>query len=104
MARSVALCDSDGTVALGTPQQQHPPPSFSAASLPVKKMAPIPIPSGSGESWRSEGDVHSALGESYVNGARRHLRVTGVGRSTQEEEEEEEPDADRRVLGLLAQI
>ena len=51
----------------------------------------------------SEGDVRSALGESCVDGARRHPRVTGVGRSIQEEEEEEGLGADGGVPGLLAQ-
>jgi len=37
----------------------------------------------------SEGDVRSALGESYVDGVRRHSCVISVGRSTQEEEEDE---------------
>jgi len=65
----------------------------------------MPIPSGSGELVAdSEGDVRSTLGESYVDGARRHPRVTGVGRSIQEEEEEEGLGADGGVLGLLAQI
>jgi len=101
MAQSVALGDSDGSVALTTPQQQHPLPSSSSA----KKAPPIPIPSGSGELVAdSEGGVRSALGESYVDGARRHPRVTGVGRSIQEEEEEEVLGADGGVLGLLAQI
>ena len=49
-----------------------------------------------------EGDVRSALGESYVDGARRHPRVTGVGWSIQKEEEV--LGMDGRVLGLLAQI
>ena len=101
MAQSVALGDSDGSVALATPQQQHPPTSFSSA----KKATPIPIPSGSDELVAdSEGDVRSGLGESYVDGARRHPRVTGIGRSIQEEEEEEGLGADGGVLGLLAQI
>jgi len=38
---------------------------------------------------RSEGDVRNALGKSYVNGAWRHPRVTGVRWSIQVEEEEE---------------
>lgn len=65
----------------------------------------MPIPSGSGELVAdSEGDVRSGLGEPYVDGARRHPRVTSVGRSMQEEEEEEGLGADGGVLGLLAQI
>jgi len=42
------------------------------------------------------------MGESYVDSARRHRRVTGVGRSIQEEEEEG-LGVDGGVLGLLAQ-
>jgi autophagy-related protein 9 len=97
MAQSVALGDSDGSVALADPQQQ---PQSSSAS------APMPIPSGSGELVAdSEGDVRSALGESYVDGARRHPRgVAGGARSIQEEEDEEGLGADGGVLGLLAQI
>lgn len=106
MAQSVALGDSDGSVALTTPQQQqNPPSSSSAASSSAKNATAMPIPSGSGELVAdSEGDVRSALGESYVDGARRHPRVTGIGRSIQEEEEEEGLGADGGVLGLLAQI
>ena len=107
MAQSVALGDSDGSVALTTPQQQqNPPSSSSAASSSAKNATAMPISSGSGELVAdSEGDVRSALGESYVDGARRHPRVTGIGRSIQEEEEEEEGlGADGGVLGLLAQI
>jgi len=92
------------SVGLGAPQQQHPPPFSSAASLSAKKIAPIPILSGSGELVAdSDDDVRSALGESYVDGARWHLRVTGVGRSIQEEEDER-PGADGGAFGLLAQI
>jgi len=105
MAQSVALGDSDGSVGLTTPQQQHPPPSSSATSSSAKKATPMSIPSGSGELVADpEGDVRSTLGESYVDGARRHPRVTGLGRSIQEEEEEEGLGADGGVLGLLAQI
>jgi autophagy-related protein 9 len=106
MAQSVALGDSDGSVALTTPQQQqNPPSSSSATSSSAKNATLMPIPSGSGELVAdSEGDVRSALGGSYVDGARRHPRITGIGRSIQEEEEEEGLGADGGVLGLLAQI
>jgi hypothetical protein len=46
-----------------------------------------------------EGDVRGALGESYVDGARRHARGA-VARSMQEEK----LGADGGVLALLAQI
>ncbi len=100
MAQSVALGDSDGSVALADPQQQQQQQQQSSAS------APMPIPSGSGELVAdSEGDVRSALGESYVDGAKRHARgVAGGARSIQEEEDEEGLGADGGVLGLLAQI
>ena len=89
VAQSVALGDSDGSIALQPPAQVQP--------------TTIRIQSGSGElAVDSEGDVRSALGESYVDGARRHARG-GVGRSMREEEEEE-LGADGGVLGLLAQI
>lgn len=91
VAQSVALGDSDGSVALA---QLQPPPT--------QQVQTTTIQSGSGElAVDSEGDVRSALGESYVDGARRHARG-GVGRSMQEEEEE--LGADGGVLGLLAQI
>ena len=88
MAQSVALGDSHGSVALGAPQQQHPPPCSSAASSSAKKMAPIHIPSVSGELVADlEGDVRSTLSESCIDGARRDLCVTGVGWSIQAEDE-----------------
>ena len=87
VAQSVALGDSDGSIALQPPAQ----------------VQTTTIQSVSGElAVDSEGDVRSALGESYVDGARRHARG-GVGRSMREEEEEE-LGADGGVLGLLAQI
>ena len=91
------------SVALGAPQQQrHSPLSSSAASSSAKKIAPIQIPSASGDLVADpEGDVRSTLGESYIDGARRQPCVTGVGRSIQEEEEEEEPGADGDGLGFL---
>jgi len=68
-------------------------------------VAVMPIPSGSGELVAdSEGEVRSALGESYVDGARRHPRGPVGTRSVQEEEDEEGLGADGGVLGLLAQI
>ena len=95
MAQSVSLGDSDGSVALADLQ---PPPSL-AAGVSV-------LPSGSGEIGSdSQGEVRSALGESYVDGARRNPRSSGVGaRSMQEEEDEDGLGADGGVLGLLAQI
>ena len=87
VAQSVALGDSDGSIALQPPAQ----------------VQTTTIQSVSGElAVDSEGDVRSALGESYVDGARRHARGA-VGRSMREEEEEE-LGADGGVLGLLAQI
>ena len=50
-----------------------------------------------------EGDVRTALGELYVDGARRHPRATGVGQSIHAVEGEDF-GADGGVLGLLAQI
>ncbi|KAH9001006.1 APG9-domain-containing protein [Lactarius akahatsu] len=96
MAQSVALGDSDGSVAQHA-QLQAP---SQGANAPRGHMS---IPSGSGElAADSEGDVRSALGESYVDGARRHARG-GVARSMQEEEDDG-LGADGGVLGLLAQI
>ncbi len=95
MAQSVALGDSDGSVALQAPSQ-------GGNATAMATHGHMSIPSGSGElAADSEGDVRSALGESYVDGARRHTRE-GVGRSMQEEEEV--LGADGGVLGLLAQI
>ena len=64
----------------------------------------MPSLSGSSEVVADlEGDIRSAQGESYINGARRHPHVTGVRWSIQEEEGEW-LGADGGVLGLLAQI
>ncbi|KAH9026775.1 APG9-domain-containing protein [Lactarius pseudohatsudake] len=96
MAQSVALGDSDGSVAQHA-QLQAPSQGANAT------RGHMSIPSGSGElAADSEGDVRSALGESYVDGARRHARG-GVARSMQEEEDDG-LGADGGVLGLLAQI
>jgi len=47
-------------------------------------MAVMPIPIGNGELVAdSEGVVHSALGESYVIGARRHPRGVSTTQSIQ---------------------
>ena len=107
MAQSVTLGDSDGSVALADlqPPPIPPPPSSSLA-------AGVPGPSGGSGSGSgselvadSQGEVRSALGEAYVDGARRHPRGGGVGaRSMQEEEDEDGLGADGGVLGLLAQI
>ena len=92
MAQSVALGDSDGSIAHA--QLQAPPQAGGQQS----------IPTGSGElAMDSEGDVRSALGESYVDGAQRHARG-GTSRSMQEEEEEDGLGPDGGVLGLLTQI
>jgi autophagy-related protein 9 len=94
MAQSVSLGDSDGSVAIANLQPPAPVPSGVSGS-------------GSGEIGAdSQGEVRSALGESYVDGARRHPRGGGgVGaRSMREEEEEEGLGADGGVIGLLAQI
>jgi autophagy-related protein 9 len=107
MAQSVALGDSDGSVpALAVlPQQQPASSSSSGTGTGTVAVAVMPIPSGSGELVAdSEGDVRSALGESYVDGARRHPRGPVGTRSVQEEEDEEGLGADGGVLGLLAQI
>ena len=99
MAQSVSLGDSDGSVALADLRPPLHPPSSLAAGVPVPT-------SGSGELGSdSQGEVRSALGGSYVDGARRHPRGGGVGaRSMQEEEDEDGLGADGGVLGLLAQI
>ncbi|KAI9459444.1 APG9-domain-containing protein [Lactarius psammicola] len=98
MAQSVALGDSDGSVA----PAQLQAPSQGGNATTTATHGHMSIPTGSGElAADSEGDVRSALGESYVDGARRHARG-GVGRSMQEEEED--LGADGGVLGLLAQI
>ncbi|KAH9180820.1 APG9-domain-containing protein [Lactarius sanguifluus] len=80
---SVALGDSDGSVAQYAQLQA---PSQGANTATRGHMA----------------DVRSALGESYVDGARRHARG-GVARSMQEEEDDG-LGTDGGVLGLLAQI
>ena len=72
--------------------------AFHASSSSAKKATPMPIPSGSGELVAdSEIDVQSVLGGSYVDGAKRHPRVTGVGRSIQDEEEGGLLGADARL-------
>ena len=99
MAQSVALGDSDGSIALA---HLHAAPAGAAPPQATTHGTTMAIPSGSGElAADSEGDVRSALGESYVDGARRNTRG-GVARSMQEEEEE--VGADGGVLGLLTQI
>jgi len=101
MAQSVVLGDSDGSVALAVPQQQQQEGPRGGKT----EAAAMPIPSGSGELVAdSVGEVRSALGESYVDGARRHPRGVGPTRPIQEEEDEEGLGADGGVLGLLAQI
>ena len=105
MAQSVALGDSDGSIALAQLQPPPPPPqegnNYNNYNNVTRMM---PMPSGSGEllTADSEGDVRSALGESYVDGARRNARG-GVARSMQEEEEDG-LGADGGMLGLLGQI
>jgi autophagy-related protein 9 len=112
MAQSVSLGDSDGSVALANLQPPLPPSSSSSAAgagVPVAVASGVSSSgSGSGElglGADSQGEVRSALGESYVDGARRHPRGSGVGsRSMQEEEDEDGLGTDGGVLGLLAQI
>ncbi|KAH9958329.1 autophagy protein Apg9-domain-containing protein [Russula dissimulans] len=123
MAQSVALGDSDGSVAppLAAADLRLPRlPRSSAANADASASADAfnanatsTTPSGSAElgGVDSAGDVRSALGGPYVDGGRRHVDRRSVGsRSMQEgegegeEEEEEELDADGGVLGLLAQI
>ncbi len=106
MAQSVSLGDSDGSVAVANLQPPAPPSYSSSSSAAVG----VPMPSGvsgsaSGELGAdSQGDVRSTLGESYVDGARRHPRGGLGGRSIQEEDDEDGLGADGGVLGLLAQI
>ena len=61
--------------------------------------------SNSVQQWQARGGLgctmYEALGKSNVDGARRHSRVTGIGRSIQEPEEEG-IGADGDVLGSLA--
>jgi autophagy-related protein 9 len=105
MAQSVVLGDSDGSVALAIPQDQEQEQRRGRGVKAEAGAATMPIPSGSGELVAdSVGEVRSALGESYVDGARRHPRGVGPTRPIQEEEEEEGLGADGGVLGLLAQI
>lgn len=105
MAQSVSLGDSDGSVALANfqPPPAHPSSSSAAAGVPAASGV---SGSGSGELGAdSQGEVRSALGESYVDGARRHSRGGVSARSSmQEEEDEDRLGADGGVLGLLAQI
>ena len=106
MAQSVSLGDSDGSVAVTNLQRPaHPPPS-SSSSAGAGMHAASGVSSSSGElglGADSQGEVRSALGESYVDGARRHPQGVGA-RSMQEEEGEDGLGADGGVLGLLAQI
>jgi autophagy-related protein 9 len=107
MAQSVVLGDSDGSIALAVPQQQQQQQQGQQQGPGATKAeaAVMLIPSGSGELVAdSVGEVRSALGESYVDGARRHPRGVGPTRPIQEEEDEEGLGADGGVLGLLAQI
>ena len=104
MAQSVALGDSDGSIALAQLQLQPPHPQEGNNNYNNNVTRMMAVPSGSGEllTADSEGDVRSALGESYVDGARRNARG-GVARSMQEEEEDG-LGADGGMLGLLGQI
>jgi autophagy-related protein 9 len=113
MAQSVSLGDSDGSVAVGNfqPLAQPPPPSSSSSAGAGVPAASGVSSSGSGSGIGeigigadSQGEVRSALGESYVDGARRHPRGGVSARSMQEEEDEEGLGTDGGVLGLLAQI
>jgi autophagy-related protein 9 len=99
MAQSIALGDSDGSIALAQLQApaQGDHPTITTTTT-TATHGPTSIPSGSGE---LAVDSESALGEPYVDGARRHARG-GVARSMQEEEEE--LGTDGGVLGLLTQI
>ena len=118
MAQSVSLGDSDGSVAVANfqPPAPAPVPASSSSSSSAGAVDVVPriasgvSSSGSGSGFGeigadSQGEVRSALGESYVDGARRHPRGGGVSaRSMQEEEDEDGLGADGGVLGLLAQI
>ena len=113
MAQSISLGDSDGSVALAnlqpTAQPLPPPTSSSSAGAGGVPVASGVSSSDSGSGIRdigadSQGEVRSALGESYVDGARRHPRGGVSARSMQEEEDEDGLGADGGVLGLLAQI
>jgi len=97
MAQSIALGDSDGSIALAqlqAPDMQGDNPTTTTTATHGQTS----IPSGSGE---LAVDSESALGEPYVDGARRNARG-GVARSMQEEEEE--LGTDGGVLELLTQI
>ena len=94
MAQSIALGDSDGSIAHA--QLQAPVQGDNLTTTTTHGLTSIP--SGSGE---LAVDSESALGEPYVDGSRRPARG-GVARSMQEEEEE--LGADGGVLGLLTQI
>ena len=101
MAQSVSLGDSDRSVAVANIQPPAPSSSSAGAGVPVASG----VSSSSSGSGELGGDVRSALGESYVDGARRHPRGGGVSaRSMQEEEDEDGVGTDGGVLGLLAQI
>jgi autophagy-related protein 9 len=108
MAQSVSLGDSDGSVAIANlqPSAQPQPPSSSSSAGASVPVASGVSSSGSGElGGDSQGEVRSALGESYVDGARRHPRGGVSARSSMQEEEDEEGlGEDGGVLGLLAQI
>ncbi len=106
MAQSVSLGDSDESVAIAN--LQPPAPAPVPASCSSSSAVPSGVNgSGSGELGAdSQGEVRSALGESYIDGARRHPRGGGGGgaRSMREDEEEDGLGADGGVIGLLAQI
>lgn len=113
MAQSVSLGDSDGSVAVANfqPLAQPTASSSSSAGAGAPVVASGVSSSGSGSGIGeigigadSQGDVRSALGESYVDGARRHPRGGVSARSMQEEEDEDGLGTDGGVLGLLAQI
>jgi autophagy-related protein 9 len=110
MAQSVSLGDSDGSVAVANLQTPAQPPAPSSSSSSAGAGVPVTSGvsnsgSGSGELGAdSQGEVRSALGGSYVDGARRHSRGGVSARSMQEEEDEDGLGADGGVLGLLAQI
>jgi autophagy-related protein 9 len=114
MAQSVSLGDSDGSIAVPNFQPTAQPPAPPSSSSLAGAGAPVASgvsSSGSGSvigeigiGADSQGEVRSALGESYVDGARRHTRVGVSARSMQEEEDEDGLGTDGGVLGLLAQI
>ena len=111
MAQSVSLGDSDVSVAVANLQPLAQPPAPSSSSS-AEAGAGVPVASGvsssgSGElGTDSQGEVRSGLGESYVDGARRHPQGGGVSARSMQEEEDEDGGlgADGGVLGLLAQI